>query len=78
MDMWAYQEIFWDMRPDLIMETGTFRSGFALFLASICDIINSDHIVSIDIEERDGRPKHDRITCLTGSTISSAIVSKVT
>ncbi len=78
MDMWAYQEILWNMRPDLIIETGTFRGGSALFLATICDLTNSGHIVSIDIEERDGLPKHDRITYLTGSSISSEIVSEVT
>ena len=38
LDLWIYQEILWEMKPDLIIECGTAHGGSALFLASICDI----------------------------------------
>ena len=35
LDMWIYQEILWETRPDLIIETGTCNGGSALFLATV-------------------------------------------
>ena len=37
-----YQEILHDSPPDLIIETGTYSGGSALFLASMV-ILDSDH-----------------------------------
>jgi len=33
-----YQEIMFEVKPDLIMETGTYRGGSALFFAHLCDL----------------------------------------
>ena len=77
LDLWIYQEIIFDIKPDLIIETGTHLGGSALFLASICDLINKGKIISIDIEKREDRPKHDRIVYLLGSSTSREIVESV-
>jgi cephalosporin hydroxylase len=67
LDLWIYQEIMADTRPELIVETGTWRGGSALYLASICDLLGEGEIVSIDIEPlRDDYPQHPRITYLAG------------
>ena len=55
-DLWMYQEILHDTRPDLIIETGTFSGGSALFLASMCDLIGRGRIVTIDVEPQDDLP----------------------
>ena len=65
LDLWVYQEIMVETRPELIVETGTYRGGSAFFLASICDLLGLGEIVSIDIEGvRDDYPSHPRITYL--------------
>jgi cephalosporin hydroxylase len=67
LDLWVYQEIIAETRPELIIETGTWRGGSALFMASICDLRGEGEIVSIDIEpQRDDYPQHSRITYLAG------------
>jgi cephalosporin hydroxylase len=67
LDLWVYQEIMAETRPELIVETGTYRGGSALYLASICDLLGTGEVVSIDIEpERDDYPRHPRITYLAG------------
>jgi cephalosporin hydroxylase len=67
LDLWVYQEIVYETRPDLIVETGTYRGGSALYLASLCDLIGSGEVVSIDVEQaRPDYPPHDRITYLAG------------
>ncbi|MBN1255773.1 MAG: class I SAM-dependent methyltransferase [Deltaproteobacteria bacterium] len=77
LDLWIYQEIIFEIKPDIIIECGTFHGGSALFLASICDLLNKGKIISIDIENKKDRPKHERITYLLGSSTSEEIVEKV-
>jgi cephalosporin hydroxylase len=67
LDLWVYQEIVFETRPDLIVETGTYRGGSALYLASICDLLGYGQVLSIDIEPARGDyPQHPRITYLAG------------
>ena len=67
LDLWVYQEIMFETRPELVIETGTYRGGSAFFLASICDLLGAGEVVSIDIEQvRDDYPGHSRITYLGG------------
>jgi cephalosporin hydroxylase len=79
LDLWVYQEIMVETRPELIVETGTYRGGSAFFLASICDLLGEGEIVSIDIEPvRDDYPTHPRITYLGGrSSTDPAVVAEV-
>jgi nucleoside-diphosphate-sugar epimerase len=41
MDMWIYQEILWENRPDLVIECGTAWGGSALFFASMMDLLGA-------------------------------------
>ena len=79
LDLWVYQEIVADTLPELIVETGTWRGGSALYLASICDLLGSGDIVSIDVAPmRDDYPPHPRITYLAGrSSTDPEVVADV-
>ena len=79
LDLWVYQEILHETRPELVVETGTYRGGSALFLASMCDLLGVGEIVSIDIEPlRDDYPEHPRITYLAGrSSTDPDVVAEV-
>ena len=77
LDLWIYQEIIYDVKPDIIIETGTWSGGSALFLATICDKVNNGMIYSIDIT-RKNFPIHDRIKYFTGSSTDNEIFKKVT
>ncbi len=76
-DLWIYEEIIFDEKPDVIIETGTANGGSALFLASLFDLIGKGEIITIDVEENKDRPKHNRITFLLGSSTSEEIVEQV-
>ncbi len=78
LDLWNYQEILVETRPDLIIETGTHVGGSALYMAGICDLIGNGRIVTVDIEDRPGRPVHGRITYLEGSSTSDEMLEQVT
>jgi cephalosporin hydroxylase len=77
LDLWIYQEILHQTRPDLILETGTAHGGSALYLASVCDLLGRGEVVTVDIHPVEGRPEHDRITYLTGSSTDNEIVSEL-
>lgn len=76
-DLWIYQEILYNIKPDLIIETGTMYGGSALFLATICDVIKNGKIISIDINKKDSFPQHDRIQYITGSSTDEKTVNQI-
>lgn len=77
LDLWVYQEILWELRPDFLIETGTFKGGSALYFASLFDLIGKGKVITIDIEHPEGLPVHDRIEYLLGSSTSPEIISEV-
>lgn len=78
-DLWVMQEILHDVRPDLVIETGTFRGGSALFYAETLTGINNGRVVTIDVkDEADlAMTGHGRITRLHGSSVSPEILDIV-
>lgn len=75
LDLWVYQEILWDTKPDLIIEMGTAGGGTTLFLANQLDLIGEGgQIVSVDIDNRLGIvPRHPRITYIVGDSESKLL-----
>ncbi len=66
-----------ETRPDVVVETGTYRGGSAHFLASVCDLLGAGEVVSIDIEpEREDYPQHPRITYLAGARRPTRMFSR--
>jgi len=86
LDLWIIQEIVFETRPDLVIEAGTAYGGSALFYASLFDLIGNGEVITIDSNEPHygitadvvaNRPRHSRITYLTGSSISQDIIDQV-
>src|SRR4028119_1340552 len=56
-DIIAMQEIIWEVKPDLIIETGIAHGGSLIYYASLLELIGGDGlVVGIDIDIR----KHNR------------------
>src|SRR6478609_6760649 len=51
-DMIAMQEIIWDVKPDLIIETGIAHGGSLIYYASILELIGHGEVLGIDIDIR--------------------------
>jgi cephalosporin hydroxylase len=75
MDLWIYQEMLHELRPDFIIETGTAYGGSAHYMATLCDLMGSGKIITIDIENQPNRPQHPRVTYVLGSSIDPVIVA---
>jgi cephalosporin hydroxylase len=76
-DLLAYQELVFRLRPDWIVETRTGSGGLALFLASICDLIGSGQVLSIDSYPLANPPDHPRITYLHGDPAAERTAAEV-
>jgi cephalosporin hydroxylase len=77
LDLWIYQEILVETRPDLIIETGTHLGGTTLFLAHMCDLLGHGQVVSVDINADPSRPAHPRIRYVTGSSTDPHVISSI-
>lgn len=76
-DLWVYQELLVRTRPDIVIETGTKFGGSALYLAMVLDQIGHGRVITVDIEVDPTRPKHSRISYITGSSVDRAVVEQV-
>ncbi|MBA2763277.1 MAG: class I SAM-dependent methyltransferase [Thermoleophilaceae bacterium] len=76
-DMWIYQELISELRPAVVLETGTWQGGSALFLATVLDALGEGRVISVDITHSDDLPRHDRLSYLTGSSVDPAVVAAV-
>ena len=50
-DMIAMQELIWDIRPDLIIETGIAHGGSLIFYASLLELIGGPGVRSVHLVE---------------------------
>lgn len=84
-DIVAMQEIIWQVKPDLIIETGIAHGGSLIFYASILELIgNGGEVVGIDKDIRahnrieiEKHPQFKRITMIEGDSIDPSIARQV-
>jgi cephalosporin hydroxylase len=83
-DMVAMQEIIWEIKPDLIIETGIAHGGSLIYYASLLELIGKGEVLGIDIdirkhnkEEIEKHPMYKRIKMIEGSSIDKETISKV-
>lgn len=76
LDCWIYQEIVHEVRPEVIVEIGSFEGGSTLYFCHLLDILGEGAVLSIDIDRSRFHVKHPRIETLTGDSASPEIVAK--
>ena len=83
-DAWIHQEIIAQVKPDFIVETGTWHGGSAALWATILQQVNPQgRIITIDINDLAKAAKElpivkDKVEFLIGSSVDPAIVAEVT
>lgn len=89
-DVVAMQELIWEVKPDLIIETGIAHGGSLIFSASMLELIaacggkTDARVLGIDIDIRahnrdaiEAHPLSRRIDMLEGSSIAPEMVEAV-
>lgn len=83
-DILAMQEIIWEVKPDLIIETGIAHGGSLIYYASLLELIGHGEVLGIDIDIREHNraeiekhPMIKRIKMIEGSSIDENTVNQV-
>ena len=83
-DAWIHQEIIAQVKPDFIVEAGTWNGGSAALWATILQQVNPEgRVITIDIKDQVSAAKElpivrDKVEFLLGSSVDPAIVAEVT
>lgn len=74
-DMFRTQEVIYEIKPDVIIETGVAHGGSLLFYAGILKAIGRGHVIGVDVEIRphnreaiEGHDNFEGITLIEGSS----------
>lgn len=83
-DMIAMQELIWEIKPDLIIETGVAHGGSIIYYASLLNMIGNGTVLGIDIDIRshnrkliESHPMFNRIELIEGSSTSNQVYEVV-
>ncbi|MBB3408012.1 cephalosporin hydroxylase [Rhizobium sp. BK316] len=83
-DVMATQEVIWNTKPDIIIETGVARGGSMIFMASLLKVIGKGKVIGVDIDirahNRDSIEKHPLsplITLIEGPSTTVETLAKV-
>lgn len=83
-DLVRIQEVIWEVRPDVIIETGIFQGGSLVFYASICEALGRGRVIGIDVKiepfVREALEAHQlaaRISLFEGDSASEATLGRV-
>ena len=83
-DMVAMQELIWQTRPDLVIETGIAHGGSLIYYASLFEMMGHGEVLGVDVDIRahnrqaiEAHPMFKRITMIQGSSIDEGIAAQV-
>jgi len=73
-DLWMYSELIFKIKPDLVLESGTYRGGSALFFSDLCRLQGHGLVVSVGQEfPVEELPKEDNLRFIYGDTLSEEV-----
>lgn len=83
-DMFRVQEVIYQLKPDVIIETGIAHGGSLVYYASLCKTMGRGRVIGVDIEIREHNRKaiesHEispYITMIEGSSTDPSVVAQV-
>jgi cephalosporin hydroxylase len=82
-DVWITQEILYNVKPDFVIEAGTFQGGSSVLWAMILREINPQgRVITIDIQEQATEAQKlptfkERVDFVLGSSIAPNVVAEV-
>lgn len=77
MDAWVYQEIIYDVKPDVVLEIGNKNGGSTYYLAILLETMGHGTVLALDIDHSRFTPKHPRIDMITGDASAPDTIKKV-
>ena len=82
-DLWSLQEIISEVKPEVVIETGTFRGGSALFFAWLLESLHEDgKVITIDVHPRTKKAAKQelfqrRVHVVKGDSVAPSTIAQV-
>ncbi len=83
-DLVRLQQAIWEVRPDVIVETGVFHGGSMVFHASLCRALGKGRVIGVDIAIRpevrsaiERHPLGEWVTLIEGDSASAEVVGTI-
>ena len=87
-DLMIYQELIYSQKPEIIVETGTYKGGLSVYLATILEHVNpTGRVLTVDIEGQSWRetvasgriPEYllERITFYESDSVADELIKKL-
>jgi cephalosporin hydroxylase len=83
-DLLRIQEVIWQVKPDVIIETGVAHGGSLIFYAGLCKAMDRGRVIGVDIDIRphnraaiEAHPLARFITLIEGSSTEPAVLDRV-
>lgn len=83
-DMIRIQEVIYQVKPDVIVETGIAHGGSLIYYASLCKVMDRGRVIGVDIEIRPQNRRaieehflYPMITLIEGNSLAPEIVKQV-
>jgi cephalosporin hydroxylase len=80
-DMIMLQELIWEVKPDIFIETGIAHGGSLIYTASLFEMIGNGRVIGIDIDIREhnkvailAHPMFKRISMIEGSSVADSTI----
>ncbi len=77
LDAWIYQEILYEVQPDVVVEIGSRYGGSTKYFADLLEIIGNGMVISIDPYREEYALTHKRVLALTGKSADPDILAQV-
>lgn len=81
LDLWLYQEIIFNQKPDFIVECGVAFGGTTAYLADMCKLVGTGEVIGVDIEiqpqTRASLAKYQNVHLIEGSSVDIQITQQV-
>lgn len=77
LDAWVYQQIIYEIRPEIIIEIGNAEGGSTKYLANLLDLVGGGEVIGVDIDHSIFKGHHPRISLVTGDSLAPETLAHV-
>lgn len=83
-DLIRLQEVIWELKPDVIIETGVAMGGGLLFYASLCHLLGKGRVIGVEVDLRphnkmllQSHPLAKYLTLIEGGSTKAKTLSQI-
>lgn len=76
LDVWTLQETIFEVKPELLIECGTYKGGSSYFFGDLFELMGKGRVITVDIVKLHNQ-SHPRVTYLIGDCASPEIVEQI-